>query len=480
MKDGFLVLGMHRSGTSTVAGVLTKLGISPPTTLMPPNQHNERGYFESIRLMHLHDELLASAGTTWNDWRQFNSTWYGTAIAESFKKRAENFLREEFGDHPAFVLKDPRCCRFAPFWFEVFERCRVVPRVVIPIRSPLEVALSLRRRENFPLNMGILLWLRHVLDAEYFSRPHQRAIVHWPDLLKDWRNTMAAVAEAVGRASPRLSDHVSVEVETYLSDVLRHHEVTDSELSNHSEVHQWVLVAYNSLCKLTDQSSSNSARAALDDIRSQFERAADLFGRNLAALEARSSLLQKTLLDQESTAAECESRYVEASTQLSAVRERATQFAGDLLVKQAELDRINEELAHLTTRLSECISRSEDYRRAASDWELRHAEASAKFDAIQAKSVALTEEISAKQAEMDKLRTELAGLTASYDESVLRTNDSQRSISEWEGRHKELSDQLANLQNILEDRENTIKVLEKRIRFRRPWTRLLGVRSPKV
>jgi len=34
MQDGYLILGMHRSGTSALAGVLSKLGISPPRTLM--------------------------------------------------------------------------------------------------------------------------------------------------------------------------------------------------------------------------------------------------------------------------------------------------------------------------------------------------------------------------------------------------------------------------------------------------------------
>ena len=46
LSDVFMVLGMHRSGTSAVAGVLTKLGGGLPKHLMAANWGNERGYFE--------------------------------------------------------------------------------------------------------------------------------------------------------------------------------------------------------------------------------------------------------------------------------------------------------------------------------------------------------------------------------------------------------------------------------------------------
>ena len=41
-----LVVGMHRSGTSAVSGVLNKLGVAVPDTLHPADEHNARGYFE--------------------------------------------------------------------------------------------------------------------------------------------------------------------------------------------------------------------------------------------------------------------------------------------------------------------------------------------------------------------------------------------------------------------------------------------------
>jgi hypothetical protein len=83
------------------------------------------------------------------------------------------------------VLKDPRICRFVPFWINVFKEIEAAPRFVIPIRSPLDVARSLRKREQMSLTNGLLLWLRHVFDAEVETRSAARSIFTWNEFLSD-------------------------------------------------------------------------------------------------------------------------------------------------------------------------------------------------------------------------------------------------------------------------------------------------------
>lgn len=45
--QAIIVLGMHRSGTSALAGALAKLGAGLPARLMSENQYNPKGYFET-------------------------------------------------------------------------------------------------------------------------------------------------------------------------------------------------------------------------------------------------------------------------------------------------------------------------------------------------------------------------------------------------------------------------------------------------
>ncbi|MGB6174940.1 MAG: hypothetical protein WBF43_01055 [Methylocella sp.] len=288
MRNVILVLGMHRSGTSAAAGSLVKLGGAQPKTLMPAEGGNERGYFESQALMIFHEELLASAGSSWTDWRQFNPAWYQSPAFPAFQKRAKQLFKEEFAGEPLAVLKDPRICRFAPFWLEVLAGMKARARVVIPVRSPLEVAFSMRKRNGFSLATGALLWLRHIIDAEIATRALPRSIFTWDQLLRDWRSVAEKASTELGLSWPRLSDATAHEIENFVGYDLVHHRVSARELAAHPDIHEWTMSAYRAMLKLAHAPQSRSALKTLDKTRDAFNRASRMFGRTLLEEEIRS------------------------------------------------------------------------------------------------------------------------------------------------------------------------------------------------
>ena len=62
-----MVLGMHRSGTSAVAGHLCSHGFRAPHDTPPADYNNPTGYWESQSIVRLHTELLAEAQSSWGD-----------------------------------------------------------------------------------------------------------------------------------------------------------------------------------------------------------------------------------------------------------------------------------------------------------------------------------------------------------------------------------------------------------------------------
>lgn len=66
-RTALIVLGMHRSGTSAMAGVLGRLGAALPKRLIPPSDANPKGYFGSLKVYGLNDTVLVSAGYSWAD-----------------------------------------------------------------------------------------------------------------------------------------------------------------------------------------------------------------------------------------------------------------------------------------------------------------------------------------------------------------------------------------------------------------------------
>ena len=66
-RTAYLVLGMHRSGTSAVTQLLALAGASLPANVMPGDAHNEKGYFEPWKIAIFNDERLRAGGSAWDD-----------------------------------------------------------------------------------------------------------------------------------------------------------------------------------------------------------------------------------------------------------------------------------------------------------------------------------------------------------------------------------------------------------------------------
>ena len=297
VRECFLVLGMHRSGTSAISGVLSKLGPKAAKNLGIPQPDNPTGFWEPAQIVALHDRILASAGSSWHDWRQFNTGWYNSTTEHQFLAEAADLLREEYGPAASFVVKDPRVCRFVPFWQNLMQSEKTALRAVIPVRLPLEVAQSLRTRNGFTLSKGLLIWLRHVLDAEADTRGMPRTIVPWERFLSDWRPEAARMADQLGVTWPRLTDQAADEIDAFLSPNLRHERQSESTTRAHPDVHEWVMATYDAMVVLADEPGSNSARAALDGVRERFSAASKLFGRAMVAFESDNVAARKSVFD---------------------------------------------------------------------------------------------------------------------------------------------------------------------------------------
>jgi hypothetical protein len=277
-----MVLGMHRSGTSALTRVISLLGADLPRNLMQPNPENEAGYWESGDLMVIHDEILSSGGSYWHDWRAFNPDWYASPAAPIFKQRILDVLRNDFANSRLFVVKAPRICRFWPFWREVLDEFGANPAVVIPVRNPLEVQASLRRRDGFIHAKSCLLWLRHVLDAEKATRDLPRAVVTYDALLADWQSVVAVLGAGLGVSWPRRGALSELEIERFLATQLRHHAVAPEQLAAKAEVVDWVKDAYSALVQMSVAPEHMASMARLDRIGAEFEKASTAFGVALA------------------------------------------------------------------------------------------------------------------------------------------------------------------------------------------------------
>lgn len=182
-KKLIVVLGMHRSGTSSITRGLKVLGVELGDRLMPPvTGINEKGFWEDIDLTDLNVEILDALGGDWKSHAQINSADVAFLREKGFFTRAVEIIQSKTQSAEIYGFKDPRVAKLLPFWNEVFAHCNFDVRYVLVIRNPLSVAKSLLKRDGLDTGQSYLLWLDHVITSLQNNNDRNSVVIDY-DLL---------------------------------------------------------------------------------------------------------------------------------------------------------------------------------------------------------------------------------------------------------------------------------------------------------
>jgi hypothetical protein len=423
---------MHRSGTSSVAGVLAKLGAAAPANLIIGDAANPRGYFESAPITLLDNALLESAGSRWDDWRKFNESWYRSPAFESFRSRAAALLHSEFDGAYLPVIKDPRICRFAPFWLDVLKAAGASPRIVMPIRSPLEVAQSLQEVHGISIVTGALIWLRHVLDAEAQTRTLRRSIFTWDQFLSDWRHVAEKIASDTALSWPRLSDRAAEEIEGFISKGLVHNRVEHAALIAHSTIHEWIITAYEALLELARNPFSNSAVERLNEVRQAFDKACSVFGPVLASYEIRVEQSAEQVAAIRDDQSRLTSRLAAVDAELGSTRADRNRVTEELAEIRTERDRLAAALHHaeqITEELAEIRTDRDRLATALHHGEQKLTDAAISSERLQADLNAARDRLDVNSAELRSRTAELAANRTEQQQVAAASADREAELS---------------------------------------------------
>lgn len=268
-KRALIVAGMHRSGTSALAGALCAAGGDAPRSLMGGNPGNPKGYWESSRIMVLNDAALRAQGSDWSDPGALDPGWRRTPEGRRWAVRAGEAVEAEFEGARLLVLKDPRICRMAPAWLDVLDAMRIRPLPVHIHRHPAEVFRSLLVRNGFALDRTYRLWSRHALEAEAATRGRPRVFTTYRGLLADGAREVGRIARALGADDVLDLPARAAEVDGMLDPGLHHYrtgEVAPEELPDGVRRTLEVLDAWAA------EGESEEGRAVLDRERAALDR----------------------------------------------------------------------------------------------------------------------------------------------------------------------------------------------------------------
>ncbi|RYG15247.1 MAG: glycosyl transferase, partial [Chitinophagaceae bacterium] len=165
IKKLIVVLGMHRSGTSTVMNALSCMGVSLGDELLPPGIDNPKGFFEDKSFNALNIEMLDKIGQYWFSLSLVTDEHVDYLISLGYLEKAIDLLNKKIEGSAIFGFKDPRVSKLLKFWKIVFSRVNCEVEYVLCLRHPLSVANSLLKRNKTPIVKGYWLWLSYNLSV---------------------------------------------------------------------------------------------------------------------------------------------------------------------------------------------------------------------------------------------------------------------------------------------------------------------------
>lgn len=480
-RRAFVVVGMHRSGTSAMTRTLSLLGAALPKGVMLAHEDNPSGFWEPQRITDLNDEILQALDSEWDDVFSFRPKQYLSNFDQYYVGRAVELLEEEFDGAELIVLKDPRISVLTTFWNRALEEAGFSTHYIIMVRNPLEVAESLRTRDFFPREKSLLLWSSYMIAVDRDTRAHSRTFVSFEQMLHDWHAVRDRIQLDTGMPFPRDTAAAAIEIDRFLDRGLRHHLSRPDDLYSRADVSEEVKALFRIFTGACEGAEVDEG--TIEKIRAELEVIDAVVGPVVADLKSRARSLTKEIADlhtacgreiehakglieeRDRLAAEVEAKSLAASeltnriAALEAERDnlasefeiRATQLAAERDGVVALADERQAEAARISKRLEAAEANAESVRA-----ELRNL--SRKHESILAERAKLEQKLKDVKAEAEKSDRRLQG---EREKAEAEIQNARAAVSEGEEKLEERFNELATLTSLLREREEWAREQER-------------------
>lgn len=200
----FIIIGHERSGTSLIAGLVQCCGVNIGNNLLGASKFNVKGHFEEKSILHFHERMLRKCKKNLIDIPANNN------IDQVWNpKEAANIVNKAYNRSLPWGWKDPRTILFIRRWLVMFPEAIVL----LVIRHPSCVALSLKARNNRDIHNSVDTWMvvhRKIIDmVPRFNVFLYDDLVTSPDIIARFlRSKMKVASNAEGKCHKLLDKNL--------------------------------------------------------------------------------------------------------------------------------------------------------------------------------------------------------------------------------------------------------------------------------
>ena len=144
-KNIFIVVGMHRSGTSLITNCINCFDkVHLGNNLIPKKDDNIYGFYEDKDILKFNDNVLDFLNYDWHSFLKLNDKNINELKKNGFLSEAKKLLSQK-NRNGNFCFKDPRASILLKFWLGVFKELNFSPKIIYVFRNPLNVIKSLQK-----------------------------------------------------------------------------------------------------------------------------------------------------------------------------------------------------------------------------------------------------------------------------------------------------------------------------------------------
>lgn len=308
-----LVSGSGRSGTSSLAGTLKRLGLHVPQPEVEASETNPRGFYEPRWVIDFHKRHLRELALFNIDSRPAavglvaDYLASGEPTAELREWLAGQLVAPERGD-AQIVVKDPHAFWFASAWESASTDLHVDLRWLTALRHPAEVVgsrdIAYLSSQSDELRLtketsNVAGWVHAALLTEQAGRGYKRSFVRYVDLLSDWRAALAPVQEQLEiELNTDLTSTEHHAVDDFIEPSMRKSQLTWDDVRTPDWLREMAEEVWRLLGVLTTSPKDRDTLMALDRIHEDYNsRYADAVALTFDHTKAESTLAAREARD---------------------------------------------------------------------------------------------------------------------------------------------------------------------------------------
>ena len=450
-SSGTIVLGAHRCGTSLATQLIAAMGRELGGEVIPEAEDNPGGYWEHRAVVENHNDFLRAIGHSWSSPLPLEPGVFSGEAASRARERIREIYEADFRGKEQWVLKDPRLCRLLPLWDDVLSLKGLQIGFLHVIRSPIAAAASLEKRDGMRLEASLVLWLRHMIEAERATRDRSRLWIATEELASNPAAQASRLASWLDGDSGTAGLNIKNLVETvFRPDFLHHKQDHDDPMLRDFP---WITDVSRELFSWADMEQP-SGRTTLDRVFVELSTADRLLiGHPLAAHQSSQReervALREAVEDFHRSLTVMRDEVAVHRDEDEHLRQTITAMREETATHRDETDHLRTlvgELQHLVARIenkhAELLSRSLDLTRE-----------------IEKKHLEQTKELHQAREDAQSLATELANLRTAYEELA----NNHHSLA---GHLPRLKEEIQNKDDEITRAGDHITKLEEEIRLR--------------